>query len=346
MFSSQKIFQTTAPPSTGGGGITPSYSIVNGNCFDMTLIPESSDSYTLSQLGTALTGTWGTSVSDRYMSSNWITILMNGQGRTCLGTGGGSFTSTNYQLNFDVDGNGSFSFSTYDDAFQPGTPHEAGLFWSRTASSGGTLYTLGGSNNTSNVGGSNQNSTVRGWKRSSSNAFYNNARIFLCGNTTAGHAVFQYQLFNGATDTNQSGKVVRILHQYTNTTSSNRWISFQRGGDVDFSSYSTNNVRSSNQLTYSYARYGSPQRTLGVYLPANGTDGISGTPTRNTVIATSFTLYNPPVLATGSSRSNGLQDTSIYMAADWGQVAPGETVYACGYYVVGLGVTDMQEQIL
>ena len=81
-------------------------------------------------------------------------------------------------------------------------------------------------------------------------------------------------------------------------------------------------------------------------MPANGTDGISGTPTRNTVIATSFTLFNPPTIAGGSTRSNGLHDTSIYMAADWGQVAPGDTVYACGYYVTGLSVSDMNNQIL
>jgi hypothetical protein len=331
----------------GGGGITPSYSIVDGNCFDMTLIPLGSDSYTLSQLGSAdVTGSWSSSYANRYFGSDWVRILINGQGRGCTGTGGSGLSSTNFQLVANTTGNGSFTYSGYNDAFQPGTPHECGFFWSRPTSPTGTIYTIGGANETSSIGGTNSNGTVRGWTRSTGDAFTNNTRVILLGNTTAGHVVFQYQIFNGTSGTNTSGQVVRMLHQYTNTTGSSRWVSFQRGGDVDFNAYSTTNTRVSGDLL-THSRGNSNNQTLGVYLPANGTDGISGTPTRTTLISDTFTKFSPETMAAGTgARANGNADTSIYMAANWGEVLAGETVYACGYYVYGTTVSNMQSQIV
>jgi len=316
-----------------------------GNVFDMTLIPNASDSYTLSQLGTASTGSWTS--TDRYYQSDWLRILINGQGRGCLGTGGGSLSSTNFQLMANTTGNGTFSYTTYADAFQPGTPHETGFFWARTAASGGTLYSIGGSNNTTSIGGTSQNGTVYSWRRSSADTDVNDTRVILLGNTTGGHVVLQYKIYNGASGTQTSGKVVRMLHQYTNTTGSTKYVSFQRGGDVDFNNFTTSNTRVDNTKTYS--RGTSNNQTLAVYLPPTpNTVAINPTPTnRNTLIANAFTIYNPESVAANTvSRANGSADTSIYMGADWDAVAAGSTVFACGYYVYGTDVTDMDNQIL
>jgi hypothetical protein len=317
-----------------------------GNVFDMTLIPSAGDSYTLSQLGSpAATGAWTT--NDRYYQSDWVRILINGQGRGVLGTGNNGLSSTNFQLNANTTGNGTFGFSTYADAFQPGTPHETGFFWARTASSGGTLYSIGGSNNTTSIGGSSQNGNVYSWRRSSADTDINDTRVILMGNTTGGHVVFQYKIYNGASGTQTSGKVVRILHQYTNTTGSTKYVSFQRGGDVDFNAYTTSNTRVDSTKTYSSGT--SNGQTLAVYLPATpNTVAINPTPsTRNTLIANSFTIYNPENVAANTvGRTNGNQDTSIYMGANWGAVSAGSTVFACGYYVYGTSATDMNNQIL
>lgn len=317
-----------------------------GNVFDMTLIPQASDGYTLSQLGTPdATAGWGT--NDRYYQSDWVRILINGQGRGVLGTGANGLSSTNFQLLANTTGNGTFSYSTYADAFQPGTPHETGFFWARTASGGGTLYHIGGSNNTTSIGGISANGTTYSWRRSSADTDVNDTRVILMGNLNGGHVVIQYKIYNGASGTQTSGKVVRMLHQYTNTTGATRYVSFQRGGDVDFNAYTTDNTRVSDQLTHS--RGTSNSQTLAVYLPpSTSTAAISPTPSaRNTLIANSFTIYNPESIAAGTvARANGSADTSIYMAANWGAVASGATVFACGYYVYGTSVTDMTNQIL
>jgi len=329
----------------GLGTIDIDYRISVGNVFDMTLIPNSSDSYTLSQLGTGTTGSW--TATDRYYQSDWLRILVNGQGRGCLGTGANGLSSTNFQLMANTTGNGTFSYTTYADAFQPGTPHETGFFWARTAATGGTLYSIGGSNNTTAIGGTASNGTVYSWRRSSSDPDVNDTRVILLGNTTAGHVVFQYKIYNGASGTQTSGKVVRMLHQYTNTTGATKYVSFQRGGDVDFNAYTTSNTRVDGTKTYSSGT--SNGQTLAVYLPPTpNTIAINPTPTaRNTLISNSFTAYNPEGIAINSGgRANGSADTSIYMAADWDAVSAGSTVYACAYYVYGTSVTDMNNQIL
>lgn len=279
-------------------------------------IPVAADSYTLNNaLGTPA----GTGTTSRSIDSGYVKIQVNGGGRGALGNGfSGSPSSTYYQLLYAPTGGYAYTYGTYDDAFQPGTPHEiVGMYVDNTA------YIGGGNETNSNVG-TTYNGTTYIWQK------LDGTIVVLMGTTTYGHMVVQYYI------NPLSPKIVRINVSYTNTTSASRSVVGIKGGDVDFGDYTTVNGRgsgsySSTDLVYSSAQAGG--KTLGIYCPGNGY-------THNSVISVAFSDYNPNS-ALNNSAVAGNGDLAIYCAWNFGTVPVGGTVSATCYYVLGTSVSDM-----
>lgn len=301
--------------------ITPgdtSDSLISGNPFT-SYIPVAADSYTLfNALGSGSTGNTAMQID-----SGFVKINVNGQGRGVMGTGAsGAPSSTVFQLLYAPSGGSAYNYTTYyDDPFQPGTPHEAGFFYIDSGAA-----TLGGFNDATLT--NPQNGTTRIWKPS------NDTIVVLVGTTTYGHAVMQYKILAS------SPRIVRIQMAYTNTTTSSHAVLAQRGGDCDFGDYATANGRGYGSYSASDYVYSSsasstvvPGKTLGIFCPGNGY-------THNSVISTSFTSSNPTACLNGTTNSNGTQDTSIYCAWNFGTVAPGQTVWANCYYLLGTSASD------
>jgi hypothetical protein len=273
------------------------------------LIPEASDGYTLSQLGTPQLNAYAWDID-----TGFIKYLINGQGRGVFGTGEfGDTSPSRYMLLYDPTGTGSYTYDNFDDCFQPGTPHEMGIFKVDNS------VLLGGGNE--QAGGTLVNNTVRSWQVSDGRI------VVLMGGTTYGHAVFQYFSYPGES-------MVRMQMSYTNTTATNHTLLAQRGGDCDFDGYPTTNGRginpvAPNNVAYSIGEYYS-NKSVCVYTPGNGF-------TCNTSIISNWPLYNPNIVLTGVNARDG--DWSAYAAWNLGTVSPGQTVYVTCFYIVGLGLS-------
>lgn len=288
------------------GGAVNTHCANSGYTFPL-LIPQSSDGYTLSQLGTAQIGPYSWSINTGY-----IKYLINGQGKGVFGKGIVGETSPSlYMLLYDPTGLGNYSYSLHDDCFQPGTPHEMAGIWVD-----GTLA-MGGGNEPGSPAGA-ANGTVRSWQMS-------DGRIVVeMGNqNTYGHGVFQYFSYP-----NES--IVRMQMSYTNTTSSSHTVKMQRGGDPDWGQFPTTNGKGINPVPASNVVYATDtigNRTVSLYTPGNGF-------TENSAIIADWPLYNPDTVLTGvNDGSSG--DFSIYTAWNLGTVNPGQTVYVTCFYIVG-----------
>lgn len=273
------------------------------------LVPDVSDGYTLSQLGTPQLNAYPWEID-----TGFIKYLINGQGRGVFGTGEvGDTSPSRYMLLYDPTGTSSYTYSNFDDCFQTGTPHEMGIFEVDNS------VLLGGGNE--QAGGTLVNNTVRSWQVSDGRI------VVLMGGTTYGHAVFQYFSYPGES-------MVRMQMSYTNTTATSHTLLAQRGGDCDFDGFPTTNGRginpvAPNNVAYSAGGYGSG-KSVCVYTPGNGF-------TCNTAIIAAWPLYNPATVLTGVNY--GFGDFSAYNAWNLGTVSPGQTVYVTCFYIVGLGLS-------
>lgn len=282
-----------------------------------TLIPNVSDGYTLSQLGTAQTGAYSWNIDTGY-----IKYLINGQGKGVFGTGvAGPTTPSRYMLVFDPTGTGNYIYQDFYDCLQSGSPHEmCGIFVDG-------VLALGGGNEPGAPTGS-ANSTVRSWQVSDGRI------VVLMGNaSTYGHAVFQYFSYPGES-------IVRMQMSYTNTTSSSHTVQIQRGGDPDWDQYPTYNGQGTLPVPTTNTVWSSGQlsnNTISMYTSGNGY-------TCNTKVSAAWPLYNPTaVLAGGNDGSPG--DYSIYDAWNIGTVAPGATVTVNCYYIIGVGLASFPSYI-
>lgn len=299
-----------------GQGNPNSHCANSGYTFPL-LVPQSSDGYTLSQLGTAQTGSYAWNIDTGY-----IKYLINGQGKGVFGTGvQGATSPSRYMLLYDPTGNGNYTYGFYDDCFQPGNPHEMGGIWVDN------VFALGGGNEPGAPTAA-ANGTVRSWKTSDGRI------VVLMGNaSTYGHAVFQYYSYPGES-------IVRMQMSYTNTTASSHSIQIQRGGDPDWDQYLS-------QLGKGYApvpatntvwSISSPRNyAISMYTPGNGY-------TTNTAISSTWPLYNPAVVLTGPNAGSP-GDWSIYNAWSLGTIAPGQTVYVTCFYIVGVGLSSFPSYI-
>ena len=283
-----------------------------------TLIPNSSDGYTLSQLGTAQTGAHPWDIDTGY-----IKYLINGQGKGVFGMGQTGPTSPSlYMLIYDPTGMGNYNYSNqWNDVFQPGTPHEMGAIYVDG------VLALGGGNEPGGPAGS-ANGTVRSWQ------LENGEIVVLMGNaSTYGHAVFQYFSYPGES-------IVRMQISYTNTTATSHTVQVQRGGDPDWDNYPTVNGRGTSPVPVTNTVYASGQttnKTISAYTPGNGY-------TTNTLIATNWPVYNAGTVLAGGGPS-GTGDYSIYDAWNIGTVASGATVTVTCFYIVGIGLTSFPSYI-
>lgn len=284
------------------------------------LVPRAVDNYTLSELGTAQTGSYGWSID-----TGFIKYLINGQGKGVFGTGiTGSPTPTTYMLLYDRTGNGNYTYGPHDDCLQPGTPHEMGVVYVD-----GTLALGGGNEENLSINNTGTaNNVVRSWQMSDGRI------VVLMGNhTTYGHAVFQYFSYPGES-------IVRMHMSYTNTTSANHSIKIQRGGDPDWGQFPSTNGRGILPVPDTNVVYGIDplqNRSVSIYTPGNNY-------TTNTAIIANWPLYSPDTILSGqNSGSSG--DFSIYGAWNIGTVAPGETVSVTCFYVVGIGLDDFPNYI-
>jgi hypothetical protein len=246
--------------------------------------------------------------------------LINGQGRGIFGNGTiGNTSPSEYMLLYDPTGKGNYTYGLFDDCFQPGTPHEMGIFSIDDA------VFLGGGNEPT-FGNNPANGTVLSWQVSDGRI------VVLMGSTTWGHAVFQYFSYPGES-------IVRMQMSYTNTTSSNHFILAQRGGDCDFDQYPTFNDRGISPTAPANVAYSIGQLTtksVCLYTPGNSY-------TCNTSVIADWPLYDPGQVLTGIN--NGIGDYSIYSAWNLGTVSPGQTVYVTCFYIVGLGLSEFPTYI-
>jgi hypothetical protein len=279
------------------------------------LVPDVSDGYTLSQLGTPQLNAYAWDID-----TGFIKYLINGQGRGVFGTGEvGDTSPSRYMLLYDPTGTSSYTYSNFDDCFQTGTPHEMGIFEVDNS------VLLGGGNE--QAGGTLVNNTVRSWKTSDGRI------VVLMGGTTYGHAVFQYFSYPGES-------MVRMQMSYTNTTATSHTLLAQRGGDCDFDGFPTTNGRginpvAPNNVAFSVGGYSSG-KSVCVYTPGNGF-------TCNTAIIAAWPLYDPTTVLTGVNY--GFGDFSAYNAWNLGTVTPGQTVYVTCFYIVGQGLSDFPTYI-
>lgn len=293
-------------------------SIITGNIFNI-YVPTAADSYTLSNtLGSGQTGSIA-----KVIDSGFVKINVNGQGKGVLGTGSNGTTSASvFQLLYAPSGGSAYTYGDFfDDPFQPGTPHEQGFFYIDN-----TAY-IGGRNDAAL---STYNGTTYIWQLA------DDTIVVLLGSTTYGHAVFQYQILGS------SPRIVRMNMSYTNTTSANRTVLAQRGGDCDFNAYITVNFRGYGSLPtsdYVYSSGATDGKTIGIYCPGNGY-------THNCVISTTANDSNPNnVLNNISNASGEAADKSIYCAWNFGTVTPGSTVWANCYYLLGTSAANAAELI-
>jgi hypothetical protein len=240
-------------------------------------------------------------------------MLINGQGRGVLGNGtSGGVTNSNYQIVYDPTGTSSFNYSGYNDAFQPGTPHELGFF----EIGGASGFFIGGQNNSATITGlTADNGTVYSWTPPDGSV------IVMLGGGGSGTAIFQYR----ATD-----RVLRMHMSYFNTTASAKSVRMIRGGDPDLEGFSTNNSRlSANKVSGTGTVSGN---TIGIYCPGNGF-------TTNTAIVSGWGTSNPMgTTLNGTDAGNG--DNAIYAAVDVGNVDAGQSVGLNVYYTFGVGETN------
>lgn len=286
----------------------PNTQCANSGYIFPELIPNSSDGYTLSQLGTPQLGSYAWTLDTGY-----IKYLINGQGRGVFGTGEyGNTSPSRFMLLYDPTGRGMYTYGEYDDCFQSGTPHEMGMFQVDSS------VLLGGGNEA--AGGVLVNNTIRSWQMEDGRI------VVLMGGTTYGHAVFQYFSYPGES-------IVRMQMSYTNTTATSHTLFAQRGGDCDFDNFPTINDRgipptAPNNVAYSIGQYSN--KSVCVYTPGNGF-------IHNTAIIRDWPLYNPSIVLTGENDGNG--DRAAYAAWNLGTIPSGQTVYVTCFYIVGIGLS-------
>lgn len=299
-----------------GSNLNPNSHCANSGYTFPLLVPNVSDGYTLSQLGTAQTGAHGW-----HIDTGYIKYLINGQGKGVFGNGTNLATSpTTYMLLYDRTGTSNYTYSYYSDCFQPGCPHEmAGIFVD-------SVLALGGGNEPGAPAGV-ANGTVRSWQEPDGRI------VVLMGNAaTYGHAVFQYFSYPGES-------IVRMQMSYTNTTSSSHTVQLQRGGDPDWDLFPTYNGRGTAPVPATNTVWSTGQitsNTVSLYAPA-------ASYTTNTSVSAIWPLYNPTPVLAGSNAGNG--DCSIYSAWNVGTVAPGNTIYVNCFYIVGVGLTSFPSYI-
>lgn len=281
----------------------------------MTLVPSASDGYTLSGLNAIATVRTG--AYTHIIENGHVRFSVNGNGRGAIGTGqsGGPNAST-FQVAYSTAGNGAYDYSQFGDAFQPGTPHEMVGFLVD-----GTW--IGGGND--NAPSPLANGTVYSWQTSNTSVV-----VLLGSDTGVGHAVLQYITYPGK-------PVVHMRMSYTNTTNQTRNVKLQRGGDPDFDQFDTLNFRGYSQTPQVaaqdivYATGRNTGRTIALV--------TKDTITHNSLFTGQWPLNNPDsVLAGGIAASSG--DHAMYLAWNFGNVAPGQTVSATCAYLLGTSIDN------
>ena len=287
--------------------------------------PSAVDQYTLSsQLGPGTSGAF-----TRILDTTYVKIMIHGQGRGILGNQSSGPSTNAFQLLFAPNGGSAYTFGTYDDAFIPGTPHESGFI-----SVDNDTYKIGGWNN--GLMGQETNGTTYSWYIPAKNLV-----VVLLGDLTAGHAVFQYKFYP------DTPKIIYICMDYFNTTSSTRFITAVRGGDVDFGGFTTNNSRGTTVAGTNYpitdyvrstAMDGSG-RSLGVYCPGNSY-------THNVSIISNWGASTPSNILVENNILSNSADHAIYCAWNAGNILSGQRARFQSYYLLGSSATDCDNQLL
>lgn len=296
-------------PAAGAVVVAPSTwpNVISGDNFPL---------YTPSDIVSTLgAGTIGS--NSLILSSSFMTVLLNGQGRGITGTQGTTYNSSNYQITYDPTGTGTFSYTSHNDFFQPGTPYEIGM-----VEVGGTSGRyIGGQNQDANLIGSTtiNNGTVRSWKPTSDRVV-----VWFTGGSS-GDAIFQYYI---------TGRALRIHMSYFNTTGTSQNIRMARGGDPDYNgatgSYESNNTRVDTSKVF--ATSPATGIVFAIYCPGNGY-------TKGTAIRTGWGANNPCTDALNNT-NNGNGDNAIYAGVDCGTVAAGGNVGINFYYCFGTSSAD------
>jgi hypothetical protein len=294
----------------------PTFNLLNYSkgYFRNDLIPNASDGYTLSQLGTNSTG-------GIVVDTGYIKYTVNGFGQGALGN-----TTLGVGIMFDTTGTGNYGV---DDMFRPGTPWEAYALFINDS------YYLGGSDGENYPSGTHYfTQTTKIWNLSANNV---NHIVCLKGSESTGFVVLQYM-------TVKNELAIRIRLSYTNTTGSAVTVKASREVDPDTEanstgSYATNNYRGYGSLSSTSFVYGQGT-TVGKILALYA---LPTSYTRNTSVYSGWPLYNFTDFLSG--RDNGNGDHGIAVAWDAGSVAAGATVHFDCAYICGLDIAKLAKTI-
>jgi hypothetical protein len=296
-----------------------------------SLIPVSSDGYTLSQLG--LPDTTGTAYT---IENGYIKYVVNGAGSGALGNGEQDSVVDNTNptagLQLDPYGRGNYGI---DDFIDPGTPVEYYQF----EINGGAINFIG-NNADDNV----NNTPTNTWQPAA------NRVVVQTGSEAEGFVVIQYL-------TMPNEPVIRIKMSYTNTTGSAVTLKAARGTDPDQDSFShgsssTDNLRGLGSIPgtdISYALGPLSGKAIAIYCPGDGythnTSIIGGNGGELYTYNINRILNN--VDAAGNPVPNNIPDSDIGIACAWdvGTVSAGATVDLYCYYVLGNHIENLASKL-
>jgi len=312
---------------------------LNPNLFP-SLIPVSSDGYTLSQLGSP--DSPGTAYT---IENGYIKYVVNGAGYGALGNSGNDSVSGNTNptagLQLDPYGRGNYGV---DDFIDPGNPVEYYQFEINS----GAIQLIG--NNSTDFGNIVNDTTINTWQPAA------NRVVVQTGSEAEGFAVIQYL-------TMPNEPVIRIKMSYTNTTGSAVTLRAARGTDPDQDSFShgssqTDNLRGLGSISgtdISYALGPLSGKAIAIYCPGDGY--THNTAIIGTGIGTGggegglFTYNINQILnnvdSAGDPVPDNIPDSDIGMACAWdvGTVNAGATVDLYCYYVLGNHIENIASKL-
>jgi hypothetical protein len=304
---------------------------LNPNLFP-TLVPVSSDGYTLSQLGSPdATGTAYT------IENGYIKYVVNGAGSGALGNSNRDSVVNNTNptagLQLDPYGRGNYGV---DDFIDPGDPVEYYQF----EINGGSISIIG--NNDAN----NTNDTaINTWQPAA------NRVVVQTGSQAEGFVVIQYLTLAGE-------PVIRIKMSYTNTTGNSVTLRAARGTDPDQDSFSygssnTNNLRGLGSIPgtdISYALGPLSGKAIAIYCPGNGythNTSIIGGAGGGELYTYNINRVINNVDINGDPVPNNIPDSDIGIACAWdaGTVNADATVDLYCYYVLGNHIENLASKL-
>jgi hypothetical protein len=303
---------------------------LNPNLFP-TLIPVSSDGYTLSQLGSPDAPATAYTIENGY-----IKYVVNGAGSGAIGNADSDSvvngTNPTAGLQLDPTGQGNYGI---DDFIDPGDPVEYFQF----EINGGSWSIIG------NNSGDNVNDTaINTWRPAS------NRVVVQTGSEAEGFVVMQYL-------TLPNEPVIRIKMSYTNTTGNSVTLKVARGLDPDqdsfsYNSSSTDNQRglgtiSGNNISYSLGPISG--KAIAIFCPGDGythnTSIIGGVGDALYTYTIDRILNNVDDL--GDPVPDNIPNSDIGIACAWdvGTVNAGATVDLYCYYVLGNHIENIASRL-